>query len=153
MRHQGSLLADPFHIMAPPSPGKKEVVKAYLTLKNLSPEVTRFMSTHRPVAALFAPPPSVLSPGLTQFPGVAAGASQGTRHSQEPTPPPGTRWALTVAWKPGIQCQTLVTNKSWLKSLIRKVSLSKLLHLGPKRSYQDTHKALTCGVCFVHSTH
>lgn len=68
--------------------GQNTVVKAYLILKNLSPAVTHLTSTHVPVASLSAPPPSVSSSRLTQFPGVAAGASQETRRSQETTPSP-----------------------------------------------------------------
>lgn len=55
--------------------GGNKVVKAYLILENLSPEVTRFTSTPVPVAALFAPPPR---PVLTVDPVscVATGAAQ-----------------------------------------------------------------------------
>lgn len=87
------------------SPGRNAVVKVHLTLKNLSPAVTRFTSTHVPVAALSAPPPSVPSSRLTQFPGVAAGASQETRRSLEttPSPAPGGTSPLPDSLAPGVK--------------------------------------------------
>lgn len=75
----------------------ESVVKASLILKNLSPELTRFTSTCVPGTALSAPPPSVPPSQLTQFPCVAAGASQETRHSQGGHTLTGARWNLKAA--------------------------------------------------------